>query len=175
MRRISKSNAEFGNFNLFIVLTIAVLINVAQYPLFGRRIEVRETSSLVDIGLHRGGAVRDRRHLYLSLAKFTPHVDLILPNDEYAEYNEIDQLYGLARINKIIRKEYDSKKFAADISFTDYIVTSGQPGKDRGPGPYAIALGEKYSETLILLRRDGVWFFVDVSLIPKNVLDGLSQ
>ena len=169
-----KINARLGNFILFIVLVFAVLINGVQYPLFGRRPVVRKTSSLLHTGLRRGGAIRDRRHLYLNLAKFAPHTTIILPDDKFTKWNEIDLLYGLARTDKVIRKDYDCKTFAAKIDFTGYVVNSGKPKKNRGPGPYVIALREKYPEMLILLSRDGIWVFVDVSLIPENVLKELS-
>jgi len=175
MDRRSKTNIYAGNFILFIVLLLGVLINVAQYHVIGGGIASRKSPDLIDIGLYRGYGIRDRRHLYLNLAKFAPHVNMILPDKRYMGRIDIAQLYGLGRVSKVIHKNYNPKTFAADLDFAEYIVKTGKPVVNRGPGPFAIALGKDTPETIILLKRDGVWYLTDVSLLPSNTLEELSR
>jgi hypothetical protein len=158
------------------ILISAILVNLIQYPAIDYHITSVNYPSLkgyVSYDLfeiacyHSGSHIRDRFGPYLGLSKIAPGVNVIVPINSTLT-NE--RLYGLGLVRNVERINYDAEIVWADFNPDLYkkVILGGS--ESRGPGKTVIVLYNGEPETLVLIKKDVIWYLVDIKLIPNEIL-----
>jgi len=162
-----QTNTERTIFIFFIVLVLAIVLNLIPFQKFDPRASLSGYPAIIILagsGIIGENIIVHRRGLYLALGQSAPDADMILP---IGNTLDIAQLYGLGRIRNIEFKNYDPETMFADFDYSHHIVAGFKGDKRLGPGPFVIAIG-KNPEAMIVLRRNETWHLVDISLLPMG-------
>jgi len=163
---VPKFDREKALFVIFILLILAIIINLFPFQSLGLQTRMTGYPAIVQLanaGITAETGIIHRRGLYLALGEKAPDTNLLLPPNTQLD---IAQLYGLGRVKNILYKKYDPESLFADVALSNYIVTGFNADIRLGPGPFRIAMGKEEPHTMVLLRRNNVWYLVDASLLP---------
>lgn len=167
--RISPYQASYRQKTPLIIFTLLVLtITINLFPFQPLGFQTRMTGypailQLANAGITAETGIIHRRGLYLALGEKAPDTNLHLPPKNNLD---IAQLYGLGRVKNVIHEKYDPEIAFAGVDLSNHIVTGFNADERLGPGPFRIALGKEEPHTMVLLRRNNIWYLVDASLLP---------
>jgi len=151
---------------IFILLIFAIIINLFPFQPLGLPTRMTGYPAILQLaneGISAKRVIIHRRGLYLALEEKAADTNLLLPPNTNLD---IAQLYGLGRVKNVIHEKYDPETAFAGVDLSKYIVTGFNADPRFGPGPFRIAMGKQEPHTMVLLRRNNIWYLVDASLLP---------
>jgi hypothetical protein len=166
--RVELVSWECGRLILLMLLFFAIVINLVPFRALNFQSGMSgypAIAKLAKLGIISGDTISHRRGLYLALKQTAPRTNIILPTGCSLD---IAQLYGLGRAETVIYRNYDPKTIFPDFNPSNHVVAAFNGSRRLGPGPFAIAKNEGKPVTMIVLKRNYVWYIVDTSLLPLN-------
>jgi hypothetical protein len=155
------------------LLAGALFTNVAQLPALethestAYRAFVRsDSSSMAAIGLASSPTVRAGRGVYLWLSELAPGAEVIVGAD-----SQLDdwQLYGLARVDRIVETDIDLGHVLAGVDARPAAVVVDDEDGHYGPVPFTISLADEAAETVVVRVEGDHHDLIDVRLLPGAI------
>jgi len=151
---------------IFLLLIMAIITNFLPFQSLGLQTRLTGYNGILQAINAGSKSKRDiilRPGLYRTLGEIAPGVKFLLPEGTHLD---IAQLYGLGRVKNVIHEKYDPEIAFANVDLSNHIVADFNADERLCSSPYRIALAKEDPHTIVLLRRNNIWYLVDASLLP---------